>query len=223
MPISLAQISKKKSYHNLRLHGPGYQALIMVNNSQGHGIYAPDALLTHDMNYNPGGAQPRLQDGWFFNTSRSHSKWTFPQITHNSRTNLKEWSKFSLNEGSSDQDWRCSARSPVMILMQLIAVPNAFLICNLISRSRSLLCMKQSRLLVISALCSPNIIEFFWGAMKRYLHVHCDYTFLGFQKKIFQMPCIQLMCLPFGSGSIGWYAGWMCTEKGRAPRRLRYR
>jgi hypothetical protein len=43
-----------------RLHGPGYQALIMVDNSQGHGIYALDALLTQDMNYKPGGAQPKL-------------------------------------------------------------------------------------------------------------------------------------------------------------------
>lgn len=30
------------------LHGPKYQALIMVDNSQGHGIYAPDALLTRE-------------------------------------------------------------------------------------------------------------------------------------------------------------------------------
>jgi hypothetical protein len=39
----------------------------MVDNSQGHGIYAPDALLTQDMNFNPAGSQPRLQDGWFIN------------------------------------------------------------------------------------------------------------------------------------------------------------
>jgi hypothetical protein len=27
------------------VHGPGYQALIMVDNSQGHSAYAADALL----------------------------------------------------------------------------------------------------------------------------------------------------------------------------------
>ena len=50
-----------------RLHGPEYQVLIMVDNSQGYGIYASDALLTQDMNFNHAGSQPRLQDGWFFN------------------------------------------------------------------------------------------------------------------------------------------------------------
>lgn len=50
-----------------RLHGPQYQALIVVDNSQGHGIYAPDALLICDMKFNTAGPQPRLQDGWFIN------------------------------------------------------------------------------------------------------------------------------------------------------------
>ena len=37
----------------------------MVDNSQGHGIYISNALLTQDMNYNPGGSQLTLQDGWY--------------------------------------------------------------------------------------------------------------------------------------------------------------
>jgi len=41
----------------------------MVDNSQGHGIYASDALLTRDMNFNPAGSQPRLREGWFINIS----------------------------------------------------------------------------------------------------------------------------------------------------------
>jgi hypothetical protein len=43
-----------------RLHGLEYQALIMVDNSQGHAAYAEDALLTSKMNLNPGGAVPKL-------------------------------------------------------------------------------------------------------------------------------------------------------------------
>jgi hypothetical protein len=47
------------------LHGPEYQALIMVDNSQGHSAYSTDALLVSRMNMRPGGKQARLRDGWF--------------------------------------------------------------------------------------------------------------------------------------------------------------
>ncbi|KAI0050733.1 hypothetical protein FA95DRAFT_1486740 [Auriscalpium vulgare] len=46
-------------------HGPGYQALFLVDNSQGHSAYAENSLLTSRMNLNPGGKQARLRDGWF--------------------------------------------------------------------------------------------------------------------------------------------------------------
>jgi hypothetical protein len=48
-----------------RLHGPGYQALIMVDHSQRHAAYAPDALLVSRMNTKPGGKQARMRDGWY--------------------------------------------------------------------------------------------------------------------------------------------------------------
>ena len=38
-------------------HGPRYQALIMVDNSQGHLTYAEDVLLVSQMNVWPGGKQ----------------------------------------------------------------------------------------------------------------------------------------------------------------------
>lgn len=43
-----------------RAHGPGYQMLLMVDNSQGHSAYAKDALLMSCMNMNPGGKQARM-------------------------------------------------------------------------------------------------------------------------------------------------------------------
>jgi hypothetical protein len=39
----------------------------MVDNSQGHAAYPADALLVSKMNFNPGGAQARLHNGWFIN------------------------------------------------------------------------------------------------------------------------------------------------------------
>jgi len=46
-------------------HGAGHQALIVVDNSQGHSAYAEDALLSSRMNVNPGGKQVQMCDGWF--------------------------------------------------------------------------------------------------------------------------------------------------------------
>ncbi|CAK5267892.1 unnamed protein product [Mycena citricolor] len=46
-------------------HGPGYQMLLMTDHSQGHSVYAEDALLVSRMNVNPGGKQAHMRDGWF--------------------------------------------------------------------------------------------------------------------------------------------------------------
>jgi hypothetical protein len=54
------QLHKKIISEFERLHGPKYQALIMVDNSQGHTAYASDALLATKMNLSPGGAVPKL-------------------------------------------------------------------------------------------------------------------------------------------------------------------
>ena len=48
-----------------RLHGPDYQALTMVNNSQGHSAWPKDALHVQNMNLNPGSKVPHIHDGWF--------------------------------------------------------------------------------------------------------------------------------------------------------------
>ena len=46
-------------------HGAGYQALFLVDNSQGHSAYAEDALLISRMNIKPGGKQARMHSGWY--------------------------------------------------------------------------------------------------------------------------------------------------------------
>jgi hypothetical protein len=60
-------------------------------------------------------------------------------------------------------------------------------------------------------------IEFFWEQWRDISKATLA------SKKIFLMPWPQLMHLPFRSGKIGWYDGWMLTEKERAPRRPRFR
>ncbi|KIJ43493.1 hypothetical protein M422DRAFT_169742, partial [Sphaerobolus stellatus SS14] len=48
-----------------KAHGPDYQALVMVDNSQGHSAYSVDALVASQMNMNPGGKQPNMRNGWY--------------------------------------------------------------------------------------------------------------------------------------------------------------
>jgi hypothetical protein len=52
----------------------------MVDNSQGNSAYPPDALRVLQMNLNPGGAKPKMQDGWFMhNRQRISQPMVFPQ------------------------------------------------------------------------------------------------------------------------------------------------
>jgi hypothetical protein len=66
-----------------KAHGPGYQVLIMVDNSQGHSAYPDNALLVSKMNLNPGGKQAHLWDGWFIcDGQKITQSMVFPAIIH---------------------------------------------------------------------------------------------------------------------------------------------
>jgi hypothetical protein len=61
-------------------HSAGHQALIVVDNSQGHSAYAEDALLVSRTNVNPGGKQARMRDGWFIKDGqKTAQQMIFPQ------------------------------------------------------------------------------------------------------------------------------------------------
>ena len=49
--------------------------------------------------------------------------------------------------------------------------------------------------------CELNFIEFFWGAVKKYLHDRCNYTFNTLKKTISQKHLPQLMSKPSENGS----------------------
>ena len=60
-----------------QLHGPGFTAVVLVDNSQGHSAYGSDALLATQVNLNPGGKQPKMRDGWYV---RDGQKITQPMV-----------------------------------------------------------------------------------------------------------------------------------------------
>ncbi|KAF8227060.1 hypothetical protein L208DRAFT_1224993, partial [Tricholoma matsutake] len=51
-------------------HGPGFQALFLIDNSQGHSAYLENALLVSRMNVQPGGKQACMHNGWFIRNGK---------------------------------------------------------------------------------------------------------------------------------------------------------
>ena len=69
VPIFLCSWWRKSFLHS-KEYRPGYQALIMVHNSQDHLAYVEDALLASQMNVQPSGKQAWMQNRWFLQVSQ---------------------------------------------------------------------------------------------------------------------------------------------------------
>ena len=69
--------------------------------------------------------------------------------------------------------------------------------------------------------CELNFIEYFWGALKKYLRDHYDYTFKTLQEnlpKVLEPVAVKQS----GSGSIGCGAGWKPMIMGLPHTRLSF-
>jgi transposase len=157
----------------------------MVDNSQGHTAYASDALLATKMNLNPGGAVPKLRDGWFMhNGCRISQPMVFP-IDHPTNPDQPKGIKQVLTEwGLWRQGLLLECKKPKICSVDSIDCCAR----RLLSQQPDFLEQKSSVQEVIEAAghlciflpkfhCELNFIEFFWGAVKKYLREHCDYTF----------------------------------------------
>jgi len=158
-----------------KAHGPGYQALIMVDNSQGHSAYAEDALLVSHMNINPGGKQAQMHDGWYLqNGKKVIQPMNFPS-NHPEHPNEPKGVKAVLTERGLYQCLRGKCKNK--------CESEAISCCN--SRILELQPdFKEQKSLVQEVIeaaghlciflpkfhCELNFIEFFWGVVKKYLH-----------------------------------------------------
>ena len=136
-------------------HGQGYQALIMVDNSQGHSAYGEDALLTSRMNLQPGGKQARLQNGWYMqNGERVAPEMIFPHNHREFPDQPKGMKQILVERGlwKTNLVMECkNVKERVVNPKQKTAVQDAFLIYSQTFRSRNPLFRKSSRQQVICA------------------------------------------------------------------------
>jgi hypothetical protein len=167
----------------------------MVDNSQGHSAYSIDALLTSRMNMKPGGKQAKLRDGWYMqNGVRVTQKMCFPS-NHTEFSGeakgirqvlverglwrdklLMKCGSRSKKQDNGSEPIKCQSGATDCCAKRILDLQPDFaeqksLVQEVIEKAGHL-CIFLPKFH-----CELNFIEFFWGAVKRYLRDHCDYTF----------------------------------------------
>jgi hypothetical protein len=162
----------------------------MVDNSQGHSAYAEDALLVSQMNLKPGGKQARLKDGWFIQDGRTiiqkmnfpadHPE--FPSMPKGIKQVLVErglWNnKLLMQCKDKCQQGKTTCCAKRILELQPDFHAQKSLVQEVIEAAGHLC------LFLPKFHCELNFIEFFWGAVKRYLRENCDYTFQTLQQNM---------------------------------------
>ena len=168
-----------------RVHPPNYQALFLIDNSQGHGTYADDALLASRMNVRPGGKQAKIRNGWYKkNGEILQQPMVFPadhlmypgqekgiKVVLAERGLLDPTLKGACVSCPKDGTENCCGRR--LLSLQPDFAAQKSLIEEVVTEAGHL-CIKLPRYH-----CELNFIEYFWGAVKRHLRENCQYTFAG--------------------------------------------
>lgn len=156
----------------------------MVDNSQGHSAYAADALVISRMNFRPGGKQPKMRKTWFINARSEREEQEmvfgsdhpqFPNQPKGMKQVLVERGLWKQGLIMSCKD-KCTGESEDCCAERILSSQPDFeeqksLVQEVIEDAGHL-CIFLPKFH-----CELNFIEFFWGAVKRYLREHCDYTF----------------------------------------------
>ncbi|KAI0337675.1 hypothetical protein BDW22DRAFT_1423443 [Trametopsis cervina] len=164
-------------------HEPNTIAVILVDNSQGHSAYAEDALRVSRMNLRSGGKQAHMRDGWFMrdgqritqpmNFPLDHPQ--YPDQPKGMQQILEERGLWHSHLRMRCKD-KCASDSVDCCARQILEHQPDFLeqksLVQEVIESAGHICIFLPKFH-----CEMNFIEYFWGAVKRYLREHCDYTF----------------------------------------------
>ena len=164
-----------------RTHGAGHKAVFLIDNSQGHSAYPVDALQATRMNLWPGSKQAKMHDGWFIcDGTKVTQSMSFSQ-EHPEFSNQPKGMKVILEERGL---WRAGL---VMKCKDACTSDTCCARCTIKSQPD----FKEQQSLVQETIeaaghyciflpkyhCELNFIEYFWGAVKKFIRDNCDYTF----------------------------------------------
>jgi len=167
------------------IHGAGYQALFLIDNSQGHSAYAEDALrVSSRMNVNPGGKQARMRHGWYVcaNGNQISQAMVYPP-DHPNFPNEPKGIKAVLMECGLWQGGlhgkchsKCNADATACCNKRILESQPDFqvqkpLVQEIIETAG------HTCLFLPKFHCELNFIKYFWGSVKRYLRDHADGSF----------------------------------------------
>lgn len=143
------------------------------------------------MNLNPGGKQARMRDGWFLqNGEKITQPMAFPKDHPEFPNQPKGMKQVLLERGlwveklqMKCRGEKCAAGSVNCCAKRLLDLQPDF------KEQRSLVQEVIEEAGHISIFppkfhCELNFIEYFWGAIKRYLRENCDYTFTTLQENV---------------------------------------
>lgn len=176
-------------------HGPDFEAVFVFDNSPGHSVYAPDALRTAQMN--KGRKMERkekkvpMRDGWYF---RFNSAGGVEKVTQkmNDENGEPKGMQLVLHERGLLHNWdlraRCkdehSANGNCCMEMLLGSQPDFVHQAKYPWIREVVESLGHKCILLPKFHCELNIIEYFWGASKRYTREHCRYNWDGLQATV---------------------------------------
>jgi len=162
----------------------------MVDNSQGHSAYLKDALLSSRINLRPGGKQARMKDGWFMQNDRKIVQPMIFPADHPEFPDQPKGMKQVLQErGVWIDGLLMKCRDKCLVDLDNCCAKRLLEVQPDFQEQRSLVqeVIEAAGHLCIflpKFHCELNFIEYFWGAIKKYLHDHCDYTFITLQENL---------------------------------------
>jgi hypothetical protein len=153
---------------------PFARAVFYFDNSANHAAFAPDALVATHLNVRPGGAQPKLRDGWFM---KDGVKVTQPM--QDAKGEPKGLKQILLERGLLSKKQKMKKE----VMIELLQAQPDF------SAQKSLLqewIERRGHAVCFLPKFHPEVslIEMVWSAWKRNLRRTCDGTFESLREQV---------------------------------------